>query len=90
MKSKSATLGLQHNTVIIRALHYCASVIISKMLQRLKVYQKNVCGGRGDGLIMIDGYNKNNNENGLRRVIELDDEKKEKNLQVCVVCYLQY
>ena len=37
MKSMSATLGLQHSTIIIRALHNCASVIISKMQQRLIV-----------------------------------------------------
>ena len=30
-----------------------------------------------DGLIMIHGYNTNNNENRLRRVIELDNEKRE-------------
>ena len=29
----------------------------------------------GDGFMKIDGYNKNNDENRLRRVIELDDEK---------------
>ena len=29
----------------------------------------------GDSLMMIDGYNKNNSENELRRVIGLDDEK---------------